>query len=134
MQMDMREEQLLAVERNPMRHTDVADIPTRTRGIDRLHHGFLRAHALQYRIGTDSLSQFLDARYAFIASFSDNVSSAEFTCESLARRVAAHRDDSFGPHLFCGEHAEQSPPHHRQLQRSNPVSQLPHRRRTTPFP
>ena len=91
-----------------MRHTDVTDIAARTRGVDRLHHRLLRADALQYRIGTDSLGQFLDARNTFIAALSHNVSSTKFACELLARCVTAHRNDSVRTHLFRGEHAEQS--------------------------
>src|SRR5579883_901018 len=106
--MDVREEQLLTVERDSVRHADVPDVAAGARRVDRLHHRLLRANTFQYRIGTDSISQFLDSRNAFITTFGHNVGRTEFACELLARRVTAHRDDALRAHLFCGEHAEQS--------------------------
>ena len=108
MQMDVREEQLLAVERNTVRHADVTYVAARARGGDRLHHRLLGSDTLQHRIGADSVGQLLDARNTFIPSLSDNVGSTKFACELLARRVTAHRDDSLRTQLLRGEHAKQS--------------------------
>src|SRR5438552_5320218 len=55
MQMDVREEQLLAVERNTVRHADVTYVAARTRGGDRLHHRLLGSNTLQHRIGPTPL-------------------------------------------------------------------------------
>ena len=91
-----------------MWHADVTDVAARTRGIDRLHHRFLRANTLQYRIGSDSFGQLLDPRNAFIASLNHNVSCTKFAGEFLTRRVTAHRDDPLGTHLFCGKHSQKA--------------------------
>src|SRR5439155_17632859 len=107
-ELDVREEQLLTVERYTVRNADVTYIAAWARGIDRLHHRLLRANTLQHRIGTDSIGQFLDARNTFITSLNHNVGRSKFACEFLARRVAAHCDDSLRAHLFRGEHAKQS--------------------------
>jgi hypothetical protein len=42
--MDMREEELLPVERYTMRHADVANVAARASGLDGLLHRLLRAH------------------------------------------------------------------------------------------
>jgi hypothetical protein len=56
---DMLEEQLLPVERDPLRDADVAHVPALTGGMDRLHHRFLGADALQHRVGAEALGQIL---------------------------------------------------------------------------
>src|SRR5438034_10407216 len=53
--MDVSEEQLLTIERDTVRHADVADVAARARRFDRLHHRFLSTNTLQYRIGADSV-------------------------------------------------------------------------------
>src|SRR6266567_1566743 len=103
MQMNVSEKQLLTVERDTVRHADITNVATRTRGTDRLRHGLLRANAFQHRISADSAGQFLDSRNTCITSLSDNVGRTKFACELLARRVTAHRDDSCGPQLLGGE-------------------------------
>src|SRR5438270_9672703 len=106
--MDVGKEQLLAVERNTVRHTDITYITARARGINRLHHGFLRSYAFQHRVGTDALGQILDARNTLIASLSHDVGSTELTGELLARRVTAHCDDPLRTHLSCGKHSQKT--------------------------
>src|SRR5882757_10278936 len=106
MQMDVREEQLLAVKRNTMRHADVTYVAARTRGGDRLHHRLLGSNTLQHRIGAETVGQLLDARNTFIPSLSDNVGRTKFACELLTRRVTAHRDDPFSAHLLGRKRTE----------------------------
>src|SRR5947199_6715193 len=107
-QVDVREEQLLAVEFNPVRDANVAHKPTRACGTDGLHHRFLRANTLKRRISPDAIRQFLDARHTFISHVRHYVRRTKFSSELLARRVTAHGDDSLCAHLFRGEHAEQT--------------------------
>ena len=108
MQMDVGEEQLPPVEFHTVRDADIAHIPARAGGTDRLHHRFLRADALQHRVGADALGQLLDARDAFVAALGHDVGRAELACELLPRLVAAHGDDPLRAHLLGGEHAEQA--------------------------
>src|SRR4051812_12239679 len=49
-QMDVLEEELFAVELDAVRHADIADRAAGTRRVDRLHHGFLRADALEHAV------------------------------------------------------------------------------------
>src|SRR5436190_3698572 len=106
--MDMREKQLFTVERDTMRHADVTYVAAGARGIDRLHHRFLRADTLQDRISADSFCYFLNAFDSAFASLCHDVGRSKFACELLARRMTAHCDDSLRAHLFRGEHAKQS--------------------------
>src|SRR3954451_389320 len=48
------EEQGLAIELNPMRHADEADLASGARAVDGLHHRFLGADAFQNGIGPDT--------------------------------------------------------------------------------
>src|SRR5579884_2980621 len=50
-EVNVGEEQFHAVELDPMRNTDVGDVPTGPCGADRLHHRFLCPDALKYRVG-----------------------------------------------------------------------------------
>src|SRR3954453_2712762 len=102
----MSEEQLLTVELDPVRDTDVGHVPALAGGADRLLHGLLSADALQNRIGAQTLGQLHDAGDAFVAALSDDISGAELASELLPGTVAAHRDDPLGTHLPGGEHAE----------------------------
>jgi hypothetical protein len=73
-------EQLLAIEFDSMRYTDIADGTTRAGGTDRLHHRLLRADALQHRVCTNSPCKLHDAGYPLLSSLRDNV-----CCTELAR-------------------------------------------------
>src|SRR6185503_15597463 len=107
-QPDVTEEEIRAIERDTMRHADVADRAARPRRHDRLHHRLLRPDALQYRIGAHALRQLLDALDALVATFRHDVRRAEFARQLLPGLVPAHGDDAFGAHLLRREDAEQS--------------------------
>src|SRR5262245_29562632 len=85
--MDVREEQRLAVELHAVRYADVAHVPTRARGPDRLQHRLLRADALEHRVRADAAGQLLDTGHALVATIGDDVRGAEFTGELLPRLV-----------------------------------------------
>src|SRR6185369_10660798 len=72
--MNMRVEQLLAIERDIMRNAYIAHVTAGARGFDRLHHGFLSADAFENRVSADSVRQFFNARNAVITSLGDDVS------------------------------------------------------------
>ena len=107
-EVDVGEEQFLAIEFDPVRDADVAHVAARAGGADRLHHRLLRADALEHRVGADSLGQVLDAGHALVAALGHDVGRAEFAGELLPRLVTAHRDDPLGTHLLGGKHAEQA--------------------------
>ena len=73
MQMDVGKEQLLTIEFDTVRNADVTYVAARARRSNRLHHRLLRANTFQYRIGADSIGQFLDALNTFVPSFSHDV-------------------------------------------------------------
>src|SRR2546422_10651755 len=99
-EVDVGEEQLLAVKLDPVRDPDVAHVAATASGLDRLHHRLLRTDALQHRVRTDSIGQLLDSLHAFITAFGHDVGRAEFASELLPRLVAAHRNDPPGAHLL----------------------------------
>src|SRR5205814_161612 len=105
---DVPEEEIRAVERDTVRHADVADRTARPGRLDRLHHRLLGPDTLQHRIGADTVRQLLDALDALVAALRHNVGRTEFARELLPRVVAAHRDDAFGTHLLRREDAEES--------------------------
>src|SRR5438105_9336892 len=105
--MDVREEQLLAIERDPVRDADVAHGPAGACGTDRLHHRLLGTDALEHRVGADPVGQLLDARYAVVTAFGHDVSGAEFKGEILTRFMTAHRYDALGDHLPRRENTEE---------------------------
>src|SRR2546423_3373708 len=107
-QTDVPEEEIRAVERDTVRHADVADRTARPRRLDRLPHRLLGPDTLQHRIGADTVRQLLDALDALVAALRHNVGRTKFARELLPRVVAAHRDDAFGTHLLRREHAEES--------------------------
>src|SRR5712691_9250898 len=90
-----------------MRHTDVAHVPTRAGGTNRLHHRFLGADALQHRVGADSIGQLLDAGHSLVTSLCDDVGRAELARQFLPRLVTAHGDYPFSTHLLSGEYTEE---------------------------
>src|SRR3954469_23472112 len=95
---DVPEEQVCTIERDAVRHADVADRSARSRGPDRLLRRLLSANALEDRISADAVRQLLDPLDTFVAAFGDDVSGAELARELLPRVVAAHLDDAFGTH------------------------------------
>src|SRR3989442_1567800 len=107
MEVDVSEEQLLAVEFDAVRHADVTHRPAGARATDCLRHRLLRANALQNRIRSNAAGQFLDARYAFITTLGNDVRRAKFARELLPRRVTAHCDNALSSHLRGGEDTQQ---------------------------
>ena len=71
MQTDVREEQLLTVERYPMRHADVPHGTARARGLDGLLHRLLGADALEHGVSPDTFCELLDPLNPFVASLGD---------------------------------------------------------------
>src|SRR5258705_1310806 len=104
MEIDVREEQPLAVELDSVRDANVAHGPTRAGGTDRLHHRLLGADALQHRVSTDAVRQLLDAGHALVAALGHDIGRAELAGELLPRLVTAHCDDTFSTHLLGGQH------------------------------
>src|SRR5438270_7491806 len=100
MEVHVREEQLLAVEGDTVRHANIADIASGACGADRLHHGLLRADAFQCRVRADSIRQFLDASNACITALAEKIRGAKFASELLARRVAADGEEWLGSHVL----------------------------------
>lgn len=103
MDANVREEELLRVERDPVRNADVAHRRARTRGTDCLHDRLRGADALEHRVRADSVGQLLHASDAVVAALGHDVRRAELAGELLPRRVTAHRDDPFGTELPGGE-------------------------------
>src|SRR5437660_5722211 len=108
MKVDVREEQLLTVEFYAVRNADIADVATWSSGADRLHHGLLRADALQNRVCPHTLRQILDAGHTFITALLHDVCRAKLESELLSFFVPAHGDDPFRAHLPGGEHGLQT--------------------------
>src|SRR5207248_5290019 len=106
MEVNVGEEQSLAVQLDPMRNADIGDVPALASAADRLQHRFLRPNALKHRVSTDSIGHVHDPGYALVATLSHDVGRAEFACELLPRLVTAHRDDPLCTDLPGGEHAE----------------------------
>ena len=79
----MREEQLLAIQRHPMRHADVTYRPAGPGGFDGLQHRFLRAHALEDGVSADTVGELLDALDTLFAALGDDVGCAELAGELL---------------------------------------------------
>src|SRR5665647_1725647 len=107
MEVDMREEQLIAVELDPVRDADVAHGPSRPGGTDRLHHRRLGADALQHRVSAYTVGQLLDAGHALVTTLGHDVGRAELAGELLPRFMAAHRDDSLSTHLLGRKHTQE---------------------------
>ena len=55
MQSHVGVEELLAVKADPVRYADEANPAAGARGANRLHHGFLRAHAFEHGVGAACL-------------------------------------------------------------------------------
>jgi hypothetical protein len=91
-----------------VQNTDVRNISAGAGRVDRLHHRFLRADALQHRVSAEAFGQFLNARDAFVTAFGDDVGGPKLTGELLPRIVSAHRDNAPRSHLFGREHAKKA--------------------------
>src|SRR5439155_19055439 len=108
MQVYVAEEQLLAVELHAVGDTDVADVPTGSRGLNRLHHRLLCADTLEHRVSANSIGELLDASDSLIASLAYDVSGPELASQLLSGLVTTHRDDAPGAQLLGGQHAEET--------------------------
>jgi hypothetical protein len=60
-QMNVRVEQIGPVELDTVRHSNIANESARTRRANRLHHGFLRTHALAHAVRANSFGQLLNS-------------------------------------------------------------------------
>src|SRR5256886_993513 len=107
-EVNVGEEQSLAVQLDPVRNTDIGDVPALASGADRLLHRFLCPNALKHRVSTNSIGHVHDLGYALVAALSHDVCRAEFACELLPRLVTAHRDDPLCTPLPGGEHAQEA--------------------------
>jgi hypothetical protein len=76
-QVHMREEQRLTIQRDAVRDPDVADLSAGTCAPGRLHHRLLRPDTLQHRFGTESVGQLLDACDTSVSSVRHDVGRAE---------------------------------------------------------
>src|SRR5437588_527321 len=72
-EVNVGEEQVLAVELDPVRNADEGDVPTLACGVDRLHHHFLGPNALKRRVRTDSISHVHNPGDALVAALSHDV-------------------------------------------------------------
>src|SRR5271166_5457195 len=104
----LREEQLLPIERDAVRHADIADHRAGPRTFERLRHRLFGAHAFQHGTRADAGRQLLDPGNAGIAALGHDVGCAVFEREVLPRLVAAHDDDPTGLHLLRREHAHEA--------------------------
>ena len=94
MQMDVREEQRLAIELHVMGHAHIADVAAGARDSDGLRHRLLGANALEDGISANALRELLDAFDAVVAALRDHVCGAERAGERLTRRVAITSDSA----------------------------------------
>src|SRR4051812_20763141 len=104
----MAVEQFLTTEFDAVRHADVADVSSRPRGADGLHHRLRCANAFEYRVCADAFGQVLDPGHGLITALGHDVRRAEFARELLPGFVTAHRDDAPSAHLLCGQHTKQA--------------------------
>jgi hypothetical protein len=86
MQMDVGEEQLLAIELDTVRDADIADPTAWADGADRLHHRLLRTDALKDRVCADAVGHILDAGHALVAALDNDVGRAK--CQRKFCRVS----------------------------------------------
>src|SRR5436190_832513 len=107
MQMDFGVEQLPGGQFYAVEDPDKADMTARPRGVDRLHHRFLRADGLYGRMRAQPIREFLYPRHPLIATLGDDVGRAELAGKALARLVTAHSDDPLGAQLLGRKDGEQ---------------------------
>jgi len=88
-EVDVREEQALAVEGDVVGDADVADEAAGAGDADRLLHRLLGADALEGGVDADAPGQLLDGGDAVGAALGDDVGRPVFAGELLARGVAA---------------------------------------------
>ena len=91
-----------------MGDADESDVSTGPGRVDGLHHCLLGADGLDDRVGPQSASEFLDPGDSVLAALLDDVGGTELTCQCLAVRVTAERDDLLGAELLGGKDAEQA--------------------------
>ena len=72
MQVHSGEEQLLAGQRDLVGDADVADVPARAGGADRLHHRLLGAHRLDHAVRPEAAGELLDRGVAGVAALLDD--------------------------------------------------------------
>src|SRR2546425_174340 len=107
-EVDVSEKQFLTVQFHSVRHADVPHMAAFTRSMDRLHHRFLGADALQHRVRTNSVGKLLYPVHTLITALRHDVSRAKLAGELLPRIATAHRDDPSCSHLTGGEHTKES--------------------------
>src|SRR5260370_8345487 len=110
MKVDVREEQLLTLEFDPVRNADIADVAAGPRGAARLHHRLLSADPLQYRIRADTLRQILDAAHAFITALRHDVRSTKLHTKLLSLPLTAPDDEPSPPHPLPRDTTHQTSP------------------------
>src|SRR3989440_7161813 len=107
-EVNVGEDQSLAVKLDPMRNADIGDVPALASAADRLQHRFLRPNALKHRVSTNSIGHVHDPGDALVAALNHDVGRVECAGELLPRSVPAHRDDALCTPLPGGEHAEEA--------------------------
>src|ERR671935_111957 len=76
-QMDFREEQLLAGQFHAVGDADVADVTAEPGGADGLQHRLLGADGLNGRVRAEAVGELLDRRHARVAALGDDLARAE---------------------------------------------------------
>src|SRR5260370_7856561 len=99
MKVDVREEQLLALEFYVVRNADIAYVAPGPRGANRLHHRLLSADALQNCVCPETLRQILDADHTFITALPHDVCLAKLHTELLSFFLPPHAAHPFHPPL-----------------------------------
>src|SRR5207253_4477692 len=103
-QVHLGEEQLEAGNLDAVGDADEADVPTRARRPDRLHHRLLGTDRLDHRVRAESVRQLLDAGDTIVAALVHDVRRAELATELLSLWIATHENDALGAHLPGGNH------------------------------
>src|SRR4051812_27068529 len=106
-QVHLREEQLLAGQRDAVSDADVADMPAGTGGTDRLHHRLLRTDGLDDGVRAEAAGELREPSHSFVTALDDDVGGAVLASELLPVLVPAEDDDALRSELLGGEHAEQ---------------------------
>src|SRR5436190_21976367 len=101
-------EQRVTVDGHVMGHTDEANMSAGTRGVDRLHHGLLRADCLDRAVRTETVCQLFDLLGPLFAALLDDVSRAELAGQSPPVSMPTGSDDSVGPELLGGHYPQQA--------------------------
>src|SRR5438270_13766506 len=80
-EVNVGEEQSLAVELDPVRNAAEGDVPPLACGVDRLNHRLLCPNALTHGVSTNSIGHVHDLGYALVAALSHDVGRAEIVAE-----------------------------------------------------